>query len=164
MDFRLKLIQVGKFSISWSLTKLLDFGIHALPSLSGPTLPLAQTKTDGLIPIDLRENRNPLFVFLSLSLLFVSSPFFFSSFFLSFLSTKFLLFAHLLISFSFSFFSFFFHFLFSLFDSPTRMDQKVGETSPPLSSLATCHLHNFFLIFLIFFFSFYFPPLTHGSM
>ena len=29
MAFRLKIIQVGKFSTSWSLTKLPDIGTHA---------------------------------------------------------------------------------------------------------------------------------------
>ena len=69
MTFRLEITQVEKFFTSWSLTKSLDFGTHAMPSLRGPTLPLAPSKTDGLIFVDLREKfLSLLFSSLSLSL------------------------------------------------------------------------------------------------
>ena len=38
-----------------SLTKILDFGVHRLPSMSTPTLSLGPTETEPPIAVNLRE-------------------------------------------------------------------------------------------------------------
>ena len=120
--------------------------------MRGPTLPFAPTKTYSPISVDLREKQ--FFSFLSLSFLLFSlsaSP-----------PPPFLYFLHLFdFFFLFDFFPLFSLFLsfFLAFPSHTRMVPKVGNFLPT-SSFATCHYH----IFLIFFISFYFPHVTHGSM
>ena len=46
MTFRIEITRVGKFSTSWSLTKLPDFGTYAYLSLCGPTLILRPSNFD----------------------------------------------------------------------------------------------------------------------
>ena len=141
MDFRLKIIQIEIFFISWSLTKLLDFG-------------LASTKTDTPISIDLRDKRksensfSPFFR--SLSLFSFSPPSF------CLLPSHFLIFSFLifLLLLSFFFFSFIFYSIsfssFSLFYFSFRLHQpngpKVGETSPHFSPLPLVITTIFLLI------------------
>ena len=187
MTFRLKIIQVGKFPTSLSLTKLQDFCIHVKLSMSGSNFLLGPSSFD-------RQNARKisLFVYFPLSLSFslylisfLSSPcllaslpfsFFFFSLplstelplfclptpyflFLSFFS--FLSFSHLFL-FLFSFVSFLLSFLFLIWIASTEWS-KSGGNFPPLSSIAICHHHHFSLNFLNFLFP-YFPHLTHGSM
>ena len=161
MAFRLKIVHVGKFLTSWSLTKLTDFGTHALPSLRGSTLILKPSRSD-------RRNAGKIFFFLfSLSLsirysllfspclllpspypthssLFIFSPssflficFFFSLFFLILSSLSFSIFTSFLISFDFL--------LIQIYQS--------GGNFPSLSSHATCLLHTISLFFFFIFLS-----------
>ena len=167
MDFRLKIIPVGKFPTLWSLTKLQDFGTHAYLSMCGSNFLLGSSSFD-------RRNvgNNLLFFFppffLSPSVRFSFSHYYF---FLSFsplsypLNSPFILFAPLLITFLFSIFSFshfllpFFLFLISFllllfgFSSfyPLSTEFSKWGNLPPLFSFATCYLHNFlnFFSFLI---------------
>ena len=108
MAFRLEITQVGKFSTSWSLTKLQDFSTHVYLLMRGPTLPFAPTKTYGPISVDLRDKfLSLLFSFLSLSLRsLVCSPIFFLYFplFIFLISYSFIVFLFLLLFFFFFFF------------------------------------------------------------
>ena len=182
MAFRLKIFKVGKYSTSWSLTKLQDFGTHAWPSLRGSTLTLGPSIFD-------RRNARKFSLIVSFSFLSLSlSDFFFFSifcflslfpFFFSFspYSTEFPLsgfvpilfpFSHFLLHFFFS--SFFSSLPFSLFSSFLNSFDfllsrliKVGETSPHFPHMPLV-LFTQFPYFLIYF---SFPLLhhsTHGSM
>ena len=99
---RLEITRVGKFSTSWSLTKLPEFGTHAKLSLRGPSLILGPSSFD--------HQKVEKFFFFSLSLSPHFSPL--SDFFLprSFLFAFSSLFLSLLVS-SLSFFLFSFSFL-----------------------------------------------------
>ena len=118
--------------------------------------------------------------FFFLSLLFASPPFLYFFFFFPFSPSypsnilfvyspsHFLFILHFLFSLIFSslsfslLFSFIFSFL-SLFYYHQPNGPKFGGNFPPLSSIATCPLHVFFLIFFIFF-SCFILHLTFGSM
>ena len=90
--------------------------------MRGSTFLLSLTKTDNSISIDLRDKRNPLFVFFSLFYSISSSLFPFCFFFLPFsllflfsYPTELSWFAPTLIFSLFPFFALFFHFLFAFF-------------------------------------------------
>ena len=160
MAFRLKIVKVGKFLTSWSLTKLIDFGTHALPLLRGSTLILKPSRSD-------RRNAGKIFFFLfSLSLfifLFFSLPVYFSLLLIQHIPLS--LFSPHPLSFSFffssSFFLIFSSLSFSLFSSflisfdflLIQIDQS-GGNFPSLSSHATCLLHTISLFSSLFFFPF----------
>ena len=78
MDFRLKIIQVGKFHTSWSLTKLQDFGTHAYLSLHESTLTLGPSSFDRRnarkFPFSLFFPFLPPFIFSSVLTLSIFSP------------------------------------------------------------------------------------------
>ena len=153
MDFRLKIIQVGKFLTSQSLTKFLDFGTHAKPATSRLTLLHGPTKTDDPNSVNLREKIESLS--LSLHLFFSSRSLPSLPRFPSFLPPCLFYPSPIFISFPFSPFSFslsFFSFsLPSLFWMTLIHRDQVGETSP---HLPCCHLSTpcIFSYFHLFFF------------
>ena len=169
MTFMLEIIKVGKFSTSWSLTKLLDFGTHAYIALVAWID--FNSRTFEIRPSEHRENLHFLFsfflpllpCFFLLSSVRFSSSFSFWLFFPLIHRTPSLLFAPILFSFSFSIFSFLsfsplFHFLFShpfLLLLPVLI-KKWGKL-PPTFLLIHLSSPQIFLIFLIFFLFLLFP-------